>query len=54
MTVQKETKSHPDVLNYPFIYPVLNYNNLPLYDMYIEKMKIKRLKNIDLLSETFY
>ena len=26
MTVQKETKSHPDVLNYPFIYPVLNYN----------------------------
>ena len=46
MTVHKETKSHPDVLNY--------FKDLLLYDMYIEKMKIKRLKNIDLLSETFY
>ena len=43
MTVLKKIKSHPDVLNY--------FKELPFYNRYIEKLKIKRLKNIDLLSE---
>ena len=43
MTVLKKIKSHPDVLNY--------FKELPFYNRYIEKPKIKRLKNIDLLSE---
>ena len=31
------------------------FNELPFYNKYIEKPKIKRLKNIDLLSEVpFY
>ena len=43
MAVQKKTKSHPDVLNY--------FKELPFYNTYIEKPKIKGLKNNDLLSE---
>ena len=43
MAVQKKTKSHPDVINY--------FKELPFYNTYIEKPKIKQLKNIDLLSE---
>ena len=43
MTVQKNIKSHPDVINY--------FKELPLYNAHIEKPKLKRFKNIDLLSE---
>ena len=43
MTVPKKIKSHPDVINY--------FKELPFYNTYIEKPKIKHLKNIDLLSE---
>ena len=43
MAVLKKIKSHPDVLNY--------FKELSFYNKYIEKPKIKRLKNIDLLSE---
>ena len=43
MTVEKKNKSHPDVMNY--------FKELPFYNTYIENPKIKRLKNIDLLSE---
>ena len=43
MPVQKKTKFHPDVINY--------FKALPFYNTYIKKPKIKRLKNIDLLSE---
>ena len=42
MTVQKKIKSHPDY-NY--------FKKLPFYNTHIKKPKIKRLKNIDLLSE---
>ena len=43
MTVQKKIKSHPDVMK--------NFKELSFYNSYIERPKIKRLKNIDLLSE---
>ena len=43
MTVQQKIKSHPDVINY--------FKELPFYNTYIKKPKIKQLKNIDLLSE---
>ena len=43
MTVPKKIKSHPDVLYY--------CKELLFYNKHIEKPKIKRLKNIDLLSE---
>ena len=43
MTVLKKTKSHQDVINY--------FKELPFYNRYIEKPKIKKLKNIDWLSE---
>ena len=43
MTVQEKIKTHTDVINY--------FKELPFYSTYIEKPKIKRLKNIDLLSE---
>ena len=36
-------KYHPDVVDY--------FKELPFYNKHIEKPKIKRLKNIDLLSE---
>ena len=43
MKVPIKIKSHPDVINY--------FKELPFYNTYIEKPKIKHLKNIDLLSE---
>ena len=43
MTVQEKIKSHPDVMK--------NFKELSFYNSYIERPKIKRLKNIDLLSE---
>ena len=43
MTILKKIESHPVVVNY--------FKELPFYNKYIEKPKIKRLKNIDLLSE---
>ena len=43
MTVLKKIKSHPDVLNY--------FKEFPFYNTYIEKSKIKPLRNIDLLCE---
>ena len=43
MTALKKLKSNPDIVDY--------FTELPFYNKYIEKPKIKRLKNIDLLSE---
>ena len=43
MAFLDKTKSHPDVVNY--------FKELPFYKKYIEKAKIKRLKNIHLRSE---
>ena len=43
MTVKKKVKSHSDVIDY--------LKELPFYNKYIKKRKIKRLKNIDLLFE---
>ena len=43
MTPLKKVKSHLDVVEY--------FKELPFYNKYIKKPKIKRLKNIDLLSE---
>ena len=43
MTILEKINSHPDVTDY--------FKELPFYKTYIEKPKIKRLKNIDLLSE---
>ena len=39
----KKIKSHPDVVDH--------FNKLPFYNKHIEKPNIKRLKNIDSLSE---
>ena len=43
MTVQEKIEPYPDVINY--------FKELPFYNKYLEKSKIKCLKNIDLLSE---
>ena len=43
MTIKTKTKSHPCVVD--------NFKELPFYIKYIKKPKVKRLKNIDLLSE---
>ena len=44
---QREVKSHLDVVDY--------FKDLPFFKKQIEKPTIKRLKNIDLLSElSFY
>ena len=43
MTVKNKVKSHPDVVDY--------FKKVPFYNKHIKKPKIKRLKNIDLLSE---
>ena len=43
MTVLNKIKSHPDVVDC--------FKKLPFHNKPIEKPKIKRLKNIDLLSE---
>ena len=47
MAVKKKTKYNPGGVDY--------FKELPFYNKYIKKTKIKRLKNIDLLSElSFY
>ena len=43
MAALKKVKSHPNVVDY--------FKELPFYKKHIEKPNIKRLKNIDLLSE---
>ena len=43
MAASKKVKSHPDVVDY--------FKELSFYKTYIEKPKIKRLKNTGLLSE---
>ena len=43
MTALKKNKSHSDGVDY--------FKELPFYNKGIENLKIKRLKNIDLLSE---
>ena len=43
MKVKNKVKSHPGVVDY--------FNELPFYNKYTEKLKIKCLKYIDLLSE---
>ena len=43
MTVKDRIKSHPDVVDY--------FKELPFFNKYIEKPKVKRLKSIDLLAE---
>ena len=43
MSFKEKIKSHPDVVDY--------FKELPFYNKKIQKPKIKRLKNIDLLSE---
>ena len=43
MTIQTKIKSHPDTINY--------FEEILFYKKSVEKPKIKRLKNIDLLSE---
>ena len=46
MAVGRKIKSHPDAAEY--------FKELPFYIKYIEKPKIKRLKNIHLLSELYF
>ena len=46
MTVLKKFEYHPDVVNY--------FKKLPFYNKYIQKPKIKRLGNINLLSELLF
>ena len=43
MAVLKKIKSYPNAVNY--------FKRLPFYNKHIEKRKMKRLKNIDMLSE---
>ena len=43
MTVKKKIKSHPDVVDY--------FKELSFYNKHVEKPKIERLKDTDLLSE---
>ena len=43
MAVKEKVKSQPYVVDY--------FKELPFYNNHIEKPRIKRLKNIDLLSE---
>ena len=43
MAVKKKIKSHPDAVEY--------FQELSFYNKHIEKPKVKRLKNIGLLSE---
>ena len=46
MAVVKKIKSRPGVVNY--------FKEIPLYKKQIEKPRIKRLKNFDLLSELLF
>ena len=43
MEILSEIRSHPDVADY--------FKKLPFYNKPIEKTKIKRLKNFDLLAD---
>ena len=43
MTILKKIKSYPHVVGY--------FKELPFYNKHIEKPRVKRLRNIDLLSE---
>ena len=43
MAVLSKIKSHSDAVDY--------FNKLPFYNKPIEKLKVKRLKNIDRLAE---
>ena len=43
MAAKEKIKSHPDGLDC--------FKELPFYNKHIEKPRVKRLKNIDLLSE---
>ena len=43
MEVKQKVKSHRDGVDY--------FKELPFYNRYIKKPRVKRLKNIDLLSE---
>ena len=43
MTALKKIKYHPDVVHY--------FKELPFFNKHIEKLKIKRLKKTDLISE---
>ena len=38
MTVQEKIESHPNIINY--------FKELPFYNKYIEKPKLKRLKTL--------
>ena len=46
MTIKTKIKSHPGVVDY--------FKEIPFYNKHIGKPKIKRLKNIDLLSELLF
>ena len=46
MTMKKKVKSHLGLVDY--------FIELPFYNKHIEKPTIKRLKNIDLLSELYF
>ena len=46
MKALNKVKSHSDVVEY--------FKELPFYNKHIKKPKIKRLKNIDLLSELLF
>ena len=43
MAVREKINSHPDLVVY--------FKELPFYNKYVQKPKVKRLKSIDLLSE---
>ena len=43
MAIQTKIKPYPDVINY--------FKELPFFNMYIEKPKIKSSENIDFFSE---
>ena len=46
MTIKAKSKSHPCVVEY--------FEKIPFYNKPIEKPKIKRLENVDLLSELLF
>ena len=46
MTIKTKIKSYLGVVDY--------FKEIPFYNKHIEKPKIKRLKNIDLLSELLF
>ena len=46
MTALKKVKSYSDLVEY--------FKELPFYNKHIEKPKIKRLKNTDLISELLF